>query len=180
MIFLELAPTHRLVSHPQAQPLCVTAIEAQCWHEDGRWRLRFLLDGTAQLILPGPADPGRTDNLWHTTCFEAFVGGQGAAYREYNFAPSGQWAAYNFDGFRKGSRNADEAIDVWLEGGDDWIAVEAAVSGGFAPGAPLNLTAVIEEEGGHKSYWALAHPDGPPDFHNRDCFIARLPPVEAP
>ena len=62
------------------------------------------------------------------------------------------------------------------------------VTFGFAGSTDLNptvplaiaLAAVIEEVGGHKSYWALAHPDGPPDFHNRDCFIAHLPPVTAP
>ena len=77
-------------------------------------------------------------------------------------------------------RNADHQVDVWLEGGEDWIAVEAAVTADLAPGSRLNLTAVIEEEGGHKSYWALAHASGPPDFHNRDCFIAHLPPVTRP
>ena len=39
----------------------------------------------------------------------------------------------------------------------------------------IRLTAVIEEEDGTKSYWALAHPDGPPDFHDPSCFLARLP-----
>ncbi len=41
----------------------------------------------------------------------------------------------------------------------------------------LNLTAVIEETDGTKSYWALAHPSGKPDFHHRDCFALQL---EAP
>lgn len=39
----------------------------------------------------------------------------------------------------------------------------------------MNLTAVIEANDGTKSYWALAHPAGPPDFHNPDCFVARVP-----
>ena len=133
----------------------------------------------ARLVLPDPADSGRADELWRTTCFEAFVGGQGTAYREYNFAPSGQWAAYAFDSPRQGMRNADDEVEVWLEGGDDWIAVEVAVSADLAPDSPLNLTAVIEEEGGVKSYWALAHPDWPPDFHNRDCFVAHLPSADS-
>ena len=34
----------------------------------------------------------------------------------------------------------------------------------------LGLSAVIEELNGHKSYWALAHPPGKPDFHHSDCF----------
>jgi hypothetical protein len=35
----------------------------------------------------------------------------------------------------------------------------------------LGLSAVIEETSGHKSYWALAHPPGRPDFHHSDCFV---------
>ena len=40
----------------------------------------------------------------------------------------------------------------------------------------LNLSAVLEEKDGTKSYWALAHPAGDkPDFHAPDCFAAKLP-----
>ena len=172
--------TFQLIPHPDQPPLSVTSIKAQCWRVEGQWRFRYLVDGAAQLILPDAAEPARADELWRTTCFEAFVSGQGTAYREYNFAPSGQWAAYAFDAPRSGMRHANEQAEVWLEGGETWIAVEAEVTGDFALTAPLNLTAVIEEQGGHKSYWALAHPDGPPDFHNRNCFVAHLPPLEIP
>jgi hypothetical protein len=41
----------------------------------------------------------------------------------------------------------------------------------------LNLTAVIEETNGHKSYWALSHAPGKPDFHHADCFALELPNV---
>jgi hypothetical protein len=41
----------------------------------------------------------------------------------------------------------------------------------------LGLSAVIEERNGAKSYWALAHPPGMPDFHHRDCFALELPPA---
>ena len=44
----------------------------------------------------------------------------------------------------------------------------------------LGLTAVIEEVDGTKSYWALAHAPGPPDFHNRDCWIATVPAAGRP
>jgi hypothetical protein len=39
----------------------------------------------------------------------------------------------------------------------------------------LGLSAVIEEKDGTKSYWALAHPPGKPDFHHKDCFALTLP-----
>ena len=45
-------------------------------------------------------------------------------------------------------------------------------------GWDLGLSAVIEEVDGTKSYWALAHGAGPPDFHNPACFAYHLPPFE--
>lgn len=39
----------------------------------------------------------------------------------------------------------------------------------------VGLSAVIEERRGAKSYWALAHPAGKPDFHHSDCFALELP-----
>ena len=33
----------------------------------------------------------------------------------------------------------------------------------------IGLSAIIEEEDGTISYWALAHPPGRPDFHHPDC-----------
>ena len=41
----------------------------------------------------------------------------------------------------------------------------------------LGLSAVIEDTSGGKSYWALAHPPGKPDFHHADCFALELPPA---
>jgi hypothetical protein len=40
--------------------------------------------------------------------------------------------------------------------------------------ARLALSAVIEERGGQRSYWALRHPPGPPDFHHPDGFALLL------
>lgn len=42
----------------------------------------------------------------------------------------------------------------------------------------ISLAAVIEEKDGIKSYWALAHPAGGPNFHHPACFTA-LPPAIA-
>lgn len=164
----------KLLPHPATPPLSVRVIAVTIWRHGGRLHVRYLLDGKSKLVLPGPAEPGRADRLWESSCFEAFVSCGAHAYREYNFSPSGQWAAYDFDGPREGMRNAEAEIELSLEGGEDWIAVEAAVECDKT-GSPLGLSAVISEEGGHKSYWALAHSGGPPDFHDPSCFIARLP-----
>ena len=39
----------------------------------------------------------------------------------------------------------------------------------------IGLAAVIEETSGRKSYWALAHPPGRPDFHHAHGFAYELP-----
>ena len=41
----------------------------------------------------------------------------------------------------------------------------------------LGLSAVIEETGGQKSFWALAHGPGKADFHHADCFAYEFSPA---
>ena len=120
---------------------------------------------------------GRADQLWRQTCFEAFLSVRGEeAYREWNFAPSLQWAAYDFTAYREGMVPADVA-EPYLRVEDNltWFALGATVAVPAEGPWQLGLSAVIEEESGAKSFWALAHPDpDKPDFHHPDCFAARL------
>ena len=127
--------------------------------------------------------PARTDELWRHTCFEAFVrSSPGAAYYEFNFAPSTQWAAYRFDDYRSGMRVANEigAPRIEVQTAPDHFTLRAALELGAFSDLPrgawrLGLSAVIEEASGRKSYWALAHPTGKPDFHHADGFACELP-----
>ena len=170
-----MTPAFQLGPHPASAHSAIHSIEVAVWQDAERWRFRYVVDGAGDFVLPDPQEPGRADELWRTTCFEAFIGSASGSYTELNFAPSGQWAAYDFDAPREGMRNSATACEVWLEGGEGWIAVEAAVSGEFPDHAPLGLSAVVEEADGTKSYWALAHCSDAPDFHDPDCFVARLP-----
>jgi hypothetical protein len=127
--------------------------------------------------IPASDEPGRRDELWKTTCFEAFVQGEGeTAYGEYNFAPSGDWAAYDFAGRREGMAEAPLANPpyVRLEDNFTWWSLGATFALEAGPRWALGLSAVIEEADGTKSYWALAHGGEKPDFHDPACFIARL------
>ena len=122
-------------------------------------------------------EPGRRDELWKTTCFEAFVQPQGeAAYAEYNFAPSGDWAAYDFTGRRAGMAEAALANPPYVRIEDNltWWGLGATFALESGRRWALGLSAVIEEVDGTKSYWALAHGGDQPDFHDPACFTARL------
>lgn len=122
-------------------------------------------------------NPTRRDGLWKTTCFEAFVQEVGEqAYREYNFAPSGDWAAYDFSAPREGMREAALANPpyVRLEDNLTWWTLGATFAIEALRQWRLGLSAVIEELNGTKSYWALAHGGNTPDFHDPACFTARL------
>ena len=151
--------------------------------EDFGWELAFIAMGTPEeLSLPMPAEPAHTDGLWRTTCFEMFVGLEEGAYVEYNFSPSGAWAAYHFDGYRIGMR-ALEIPEPRISSavGHERMALTVGLTEDALPwdrSGRIGVSAVIEELGGAVSYWALAHPPGRPDFHHRDCFALTLPPVE--
>jgi hypothetical protein len=128
---------------------------------------------------PAATGPGFADRLWEHSCFEAFAAtADGAGYVELNMAPSTAWAAYAFDGYRAGMQRAEGiAFDhiAWWRGPEvAELRAWAVLPDLAAPAWHLGLSAVIEERGGGKSYWALAHAEGPPDFHNRDCFAGRL------
>ena len=139
------------------------------------------------LYVPAKTDPVRTDELWKRTCFEAFVLPEtGEAYAEFNIAPSTKWAAYRFDRYREGMRDAGEIapLSVDVAATDTHltlnVAFDLAVLPGFDVAADwrLGLTAVIEEASGRVSYWALTHPLPKPEFHNADGFTGRLPVPE--
>jgi hypothetical protein len=136
-------------------------------------------------VLPPPAASTRTDELWRHTCCEAFARPlSGEGYVEINLAPSTQWAAYRFDGYRAGMAPAAvPAPDVEVQAGDS-VVLTATLDLGFElpRDAPwdVGLTAVLEEAGGWMSYWALAHAPGKPDFHHADCFALQLPPPDRP
>ena len=160
----------RLISHPAQPPVAVTGIEAM-FAENA---LTFTVSGALPLI-PAPAAPIRTEGLWKTTCFELFVMPVGQpAYFEFNFSPSTAWAAYRFSGYREGMADLPLKAPV-IEAIEDGIRVAVDLSDLPPPPWRVALTAVIEETDGTKSYWALAHPDGPPDFHDPACFVLELP-----
>lgn len=170
-----------LIPHPACPPGPPERLSVELERQGDRLWLRFLLDGDpARIAWPDEAAPGRAGDLWKTTCFEVFVAGKAgeAGYGEFNLSPSGQWASYRFDAYREGMRPADqEAVVLGLDGGDDYMALEARISLP-ADATRLGLSAVIETAEGGRVYWALAHASEEPDFHHPETFTLALPAAE--
>ena len=125
---------------------------------------------------PQSRPPARADDLWRHTCFEVFVRRVGEnEYREYNFSPSGAWAAYQFTSYRAGMTvSADVPAEArWGIAGANSLELDVVLE---CPTGALRLgcSAVIESKAGALSYWALSHPSEKPDFHNADAFIVEL------
>jgi hypothetical protein len=174
--------------HPDSLCVAVKQIEVDVARPHaGSLVLSYFVTGKiGDLRLPSVGSPTRTDELWRHTCFEAFVGPSvNAAYYEFNFAPSTQWAAYWFSGYRSGMRVATEisAPRIEVQSSPERYALQASLESDGLSSLPrdapwrLGLSAVIEETSGRRSYWALAHPPGKPDFHHSDCFAHEFFPA---
>lgn len=176
------APAFELQCHPATPcsvPLRLQVHLAAAGSEDGPGLLlHYTLQGPlAGLRLPPPQAPGPADGLWQHSCFEAFLGLAGeAAYREFNFSPSGQWAACDFSQYRQRSAAAmvlpPPAIDCQRT--DDHLRLVVTLPRSALPagGEPvLALAVILQTQDGHSGYWALAHPPGRPDFHHPAGFV---------
>jgi hypothetical protein len=172
----------QLTAHPTDPGLPIASFDADARREhDGSLRLRWRLAGdVGALRVPDPAPPQRLDDLWHHTCFEAFIAVEGgSAYAEFNFSPSGSWAAYAFTGFRQGMRNADLEAPPECRWHRDDRRLDFDVTlrplrwpvGAATLPLRLGLTAVIEDRSGTITYWALRHPGSRPEFHHPDGFV---------
>ncbi len=177
----------RLQCHPATPSTAIQRVSADArWLPDGQIGFYFVLEGdSAAVRLPESRQPDRADELWRHTCCEAFVAGPAAgAYSEFNFSPSGAWAAYRFTAYREGMKPvavvADPQIDMRVS--PRRIELDALLGSRSVPlgegGLRLGLAVVVEERSGQLSYWALAHPTARPDFHHADSFRFALP--EAP
>jgi hypothetical protein len=124
----------------------------------------------------------RADGLWQHSCFEAFVGSDaGDSYHEFNFAPSGAWAAYRFASRREGRQSpALPAPRTEFRRTADVFELNAAIALAGIPDLAqatvlqAGLAAVIEDLDGALSYWALAHRAAQPDFHDSGTFVLRV------
>ena len=176
---------HDLVPHPASGPaspafkLWVNVDRSAAFGRNATLNLFFCVGAPAsRFLIPAAGAGARRDELWRSTCFEAFLREEGSdAYVEWNFAPSLDWAAYHFTAPRTGMAPAEVEADPYLRVEDNltWWGLGATIVIPADARFRLGLTAVIEEQGGPVSHWALAHGNASPDFHDPTCFLARQP-----
>ena len=176
-----------LVCHPSTPTDAVRAIAVSAARSsDGGLHLTFRADGDlARVVVPSPQPARVVHQLWEHTCFEVFVTMDNTtAYHELNLAPSSEWAGYHFRSYREieGLVAEDAAPRISMRRGPDTLQLEAALSlerlsaSYVREPLRLGLSAVIETTDGVRSYWALRHPAGKPDFHHALAFALRLEP----
>lgn len=175
-----------LACHPATPCTTLAAVEASLTQAPcGALDVHYRLSGDVRrLLVPASQPPAPTDGLWQHTCCELFVAVAGEpAYREFNFSPSGQWAAYAFDAYRQRAAHPlsipapRSRLQVTEEGVELFVELAPDALPRTAPGTVLQvgLSTVVEARDGTFSYWALRHPSPRPDFHHRDAFDLTLP-----
>jgi hypothetical protein len=177
--------------HPESRCVAVSHIEVDVSRRGAdRLVLTYIVTGKISGIrMPPVMPPGRGNELWRHTCFEAFIrASSGPEYYEFNFAPSAQWAVYRFSGYRSGMCVPAEIgpPPIEVQGSADCYTLQASLEPDRLSGLPrtvswrLGLSALIEDASGRMSYWALAYPPGKPDFHHADCFAHEFSPAVQP
>jgi hypothetical protein len=149
--------------------------------ESGQLALSYRLTGDPLGIrLPASAFAAQADGLWQHTCCEAFIAAVDCPeYREFNFSPSGQWAAYRFTDYRQRDSSfiPDGVPPINFRRLDDGFELDALLDPELLPAGDtlqLGLSVVLEAANGDKSFWALAHCSPQPDFHLRQSFTLTL------
>ncbi|MDR0737145.1 MAG: hypothetical protein LBF51_10055 [Zoogloeaceae bacterium] len=171
-----------LLSHPDFPAPEMEAVEAAGVLADTGLHLDYTLRGRLSAFLfPAPEQELDAERLWAHSCCEVFLATTGSpAYREYNFSSSGQWAVFDFSGYRQ--RVASPPLPMPRM---HWQSTPAVLNlrldlpAAALPAAPLRLAlaVVLETAEGRLAYHALQHPPGSPDFHHHSGFTLDLAPT---
>ena len=135
----------------------------------------LITKGVAGIAI-SPIDPANQIDLIDKACAQTIV------ITHDSDAPGTKRLAYiGMDNYIAGRMCGELVIEAIPEGGK-FAIFDAALPAAGLPQTEcaMGISCVIEETGGHKSYWALAHGREAPDFHDPSCFTARLGAASAP
>ncbi len=142
--------------------------------------LKYEMTGAIESILMAEGDfPTRRIGLWETSCFEYFFGVPGQDYYwEVNLSTAGHWNIFRLENYRSGFREelAIEALSVSVNRSAFSLETRFNLSllGLEKSEIELSVTAVIADQLGEISYWAVCHAGVEADFHLRDSFVIQL------
>ena len=180
-----LLHTASLKAHPQARNDAVRSIGVRVSRlQSGALTITYALDADLdRLRIPQSRLPRIGHRLWQHTCFEIFIRRKDIpAYHEFNFSPSGEWAAYTFERYREAAALGHDGLtpSIAVRSTAKKLELDVAMdlrrlsSQHTTHALTLAISAVIEARDGSLSYWALEHPPGKPDFHHSDAFVLEL------
>lgn len=169
-------PSAALERHPATSCSALRSIKASIAREPDGVQVAYVLEGDIdRLRIPPPRPPRIAERLWQHTCCELFIApAHLSSYREFNFSPSGEWAAYGFQRYREGALLAEASVEIVVRQGARQLELEASIPLLQPEKLRIGLAAVVEDESGALSYWALRHAPGKPDFHHPDAFAMQL------
>jgi hypothetical protein len=173
-------PFAALERHPASPCAALRGIQATVRRNpDGSLDVTYRIEGDLDRVrIPPPRPPRAGEQLWQHTCCEVFVAdAAGPGYQEFNFSPSGEWAAFRFTGYREGASFAAPDPRIGIVRTARALDLTAQIDPNHKGKLRIGLSAVIEEIDGALSYWALRHAPGKPDFHHRDAFALELDEV---
>jgi hypothetical protein len=173
-------PRAALERHPASETSALRGITASVTRTPDRLQVVYVLAGDiGRVRMPAPRPPRSAERLWQHTCCEIFIARDGVpGYQEFNFSPSGEWAAYSFARYREGSALTIPDPRIAVKRAPNRLELSAAVPAGRGK-LRIGLSVVVEEESIPESitYWALKHAPGKPDFHHAESFVMELDEV---
>ena len=152
------------------------SLEAEIKLEGNKILVSFQLmgNGFADKFFP-ESSLKRKDELWKSTCFEAFWSEPGSTkYCELNFNQNGEWNIYEFASYRLPqppvASNQYKVTGIFSKDKKLNCAIEADKNLGVLE---ASLTCILKV--GEKTlYFATRHCGEKPDFHLRDSFILKV------
>lgn len=158
----------------------LSSIEVKTQVDEKIWAWEFKLNGDlSKIILPTFTHQSkRQDELWKSTCFEAFVAISQNNYIEFNFSPTGNWNCYRFSGYRENMRQFSEIelLDFTIlsnnsENQGNYHCRMSVKLANPLPISKMGMTAVIQTTNGNINYWALKHGGEKADFHREQDWL---------
>ncbi|MGH8135505.1 MAG: DOMON-like domain-containing protein, partial [Steroidobacteraceae bacterium] len=126
-----MSASAELIRHPTGGCDPVRRICAGISRAGAELSLEYWIEGeVSRLALPAAGPALRADDLWRHSCFEAFLQSDaGPGYLEFNFSPSGAWAAYRFSARRRGRESPElTAPRMEVRRGPDWLTMQIQLS----------------------------------------------------